>query len=67
MGQLPYYRVSTASRPFLHVGVDFFGLSYKKEKRFHNRQRLKVYVALYVCMATKAIHLELVVDLTTEL
>ncbi|XP_057339521.1 uncharacterized protein LOC130677020 [Microplitis mediator] len=65
MGDLPSYRVSQ-SRPFLHVGVDYCGPLYMKERRHRNRQKLKVYVAVYVCMSTKAVHLELVTDLTTE-
>ncbi|XP_057334343.1 uncharacterized protein LOC130673372 [Microplitis mediator] len=65
MGILPEPRV-TPSRPFLRVGIGYCGPMYIKEKRFRNRSRLKVYVAIYVCMSTKAVHLELVSDLTTE-
>lgn len=65
MGQLPDYRL-TSHRPFLHLGVDYCGPFYIKERRFRNRQKLKCYVAVYVCMSTKAVHLELVSDLTTE-
>ncbi|XP_076549204.1 uncharacterized protein LOC143306713 [Osmia lignaria lignaria] len=65
MGDLPQERVS-CSRPFLDVGVDYCGPLYIKEKRFRNRNKIKVYVAIFVCMSTKAVHLELVSDLTTE-
>ncbi|XP_044592076.1 uncharacterized protein LOC123270198 [Cotesia glomerata] len=65
MGTLPTQRV-TSSRPFLRVGVDYCGPFYIKEKRHRNRGRVKVYVAVYICMCTKAVHLELVSDLTTE-
>ncbi|XP_074099941.1 uncharacterized protein LOC141528018 [Cotesia typhae] len=65
MGNLPAYRVSLA-RPFLRVGIDYCGPLYMKEKRYRNRQKLKVYVAVYICISTKAVHLELVTDLTTE-
>ncbi|XP_053597521.1 uncharacterized protein LOC128668468 [Microplitis demolitor] len=64
-GLLPEYRV-TAARPFLKTGVDYCGPLYIKERRLRNRSKLKVYVASYVCMSTKAVHLELVSDLTTE-
>lgn len=37
-----------------------------KERRFRNRNKIKVYVAVYVCLSTKANHLEVVSDLTTE-
>ncbi|XP_033212215.1 uncharacterized protein LOC117169816 [Belonocnema kinseyi] len=59
-------RTPQSFRPFLNVGVDYCGPLYIKERRFQNRKRIKVYVAIYVCMATKAVHLELVSDLTTE-
>ena len=65
MGDLPQERVSY-SRPFLNVGVDYCGPLHIKEKRFRNRNKLKVYVAIFICLSTKAVHLELVSDLTTE-
>ncbi|CAK9833172.1 hypothetical protein ANTRET_LOCUS9895 [Anthophora retusa] len=65
MGDLPQSRVSS-SRPFHNVGVNYCGPLYIKEKRFRNRNKIKVYVAIFVCMSTKAVHLELVSDLTTE-
>ncbi|XP_051166617.1 uncharacterized protein LOC127284933 [Leptopilina boulardi] len=65
MSNLPQDRVS-GSRPFLNVGVDYCGPLYIKEKRFRNRNKIKVYISLFVCMATKAVHLEVVSDLSTE-
>lgn len=65
MGELPSYRVSIA-RPFLRVGVDYCGPLYIKEKRHRNRQRVKVYVVVFVCMVTKPVHLEIASDLTSE-
>ncbi|XP_033223525.1 uncharacterized protein LOC117177134 [Belonocnema kinseyi] len=38
----------------------------KKEKKFRNRIKVKIYVAIFVCLATKAVHIEVVSDLTTE-
>nr|XP_018895666.1 PREDICTED: uncharacterized protein LOC109029600 [Bemisia tabaci] len=64
MGNLPTARVQPA-RPFTQVGVDYCGYFYIKEKKYRNRNKLKVYVAVFVCLATKAVHLELVSDLTT--
>ncbi|CAK9809111.1 hypothetical protein ANTQUA_LOCUS5887 [Anthophora quadrimaculata] len=58
MGNLPEARV-TESRPFTHVGVDYCRLFFIKERRHRNRTRLKVYVAVFVCLAVKAVHLEL--------
>ncbi|XP_051167314.1 uncharacterized protein LOC127285375 [Leptopilina boulardi] len=65
MGNLPTNRVSF-SRPFLHIGVDFCGPFYTKEFRLRNRTKVKTYVSVFVCFATKAVHLELVNDLSTE-
>ncbi|XP_076388980.1 uncharacterized protein LOC143264668 [Megachile rotundata] len=65
MGNLPAARV-TAGRPFSTCGVDYCGPFYVKERRYRNRARVKVYVAVFTCFATKAVHLEVVGDLTTE-
>ncbi|GFT11074.1 integrase catalytic domain-containing protein [Trichonephila clavipes] len=65
MGNLPSERV-TPSAPFLNSGVDFCGPFQIKFKNQRKGIFLKVYVAIFVCLATKAIHLEAVTDLTTE-
>lgn len=63
MGVLPTDRVK-ANRAFLTTGVDFCGpFFYSTEVR--NRPPTKCYIALFICFATKAVHLELVKDLTT--
>ncbi|XP_062551107.1 uncharacterized protein LOC134216156 [Armigeres subalbatus] len=63
MGELPSSRV-TVSRPFSQTGVDFFGPVYIRQ--VPRRPAVKAYVALFICMSTKAVHLELVTDLSTE-
>ncbi|XP_076223949.1 uncharacterized protein LOC143174539 [Nomia melanderi] len=65
MGRLPITRV-TQSRPFQNCGIDYCGPFSVKEKKYRNRARVKVYVAVFVCFATKAVHLEVVSDMTTE-
>ncbi|XP_051167644.1 uncharacterized protein LOC127285590 [Leptopilina boulardi] len=65
MGNLPHNRLSS-SRPFLNVGVDYCGPFFIKERRHRNLTKVKTYVCVFVCMATKAVHLELASDLTTE-
>ncbi|XP_062713281.1 uncharacterized protein LOC134290226 [Aedes albopictus] len=63
MAELPSQRV-TASRPFSIVGIDFWGPIYLKPR--HRRDAPpKAYVSVFVCFSTKAVHLELVVDLST--
>lgn len=66
MGQLPSSRVQP-SRAFLHTSVDYMGPFLVKR---YNARRVKIidkaYGAVFVCMATRAVHLELVSALTTE-
>lgn len=56
----------TASRPFQVVGVDFAGPIQVKNSRVRRAIITKGYICIFVCFTTKAIHLELVSDLTTE-
>lgn len=65
MADLPEERLSVVS-PFTNCGVDFFGPI--KLKRFEGRCRtiIQGYVAVFVCMSSKMIHLECCTDLTTE-
>lgn len=65
MGNLPTKRVEFI-RPFLHTGVHYCGPFFIKEKRLQNRGKVKCYVSIFVCLACKAVHLEVVSDLTTE-
>ncbi|XP_050599186.1 uncharacterized protein LOC126926913 [Bombus affinis] len=65
MGDLPEARI-TESRPFTNVGIDYCGPFYIKERRDRNRRKIKIYAAIFVCLATKAVHIELVSDLTTD-
>ncbi|XP_055633508.1 uncharacterized protein LOC129773872 [Toxorhynchites rutilus septentrionalis] len=64
MGDLPPVRVTRAF-PFENVGVDFAGPIFL---RAPNKRAAPVnaYVAVYVCLAVKAVHLDLVPDLTSE-
>ncbi|XP_011880587.1 PREDICTED: uncharacterized protein LOC105569050 [Vollenhovia emeryi] len=65
MGNLPQVRVREAI-PFANTGVDFCGPFYIKEKKHRNRIRIKVYVCIFVCMTIKAVHFEVVSDLTSD-
>ena len=65
MGQLPEERVSEA--PAFHtVGLDYAGPFYLKTGSIRRPQYVKGYLAVFVCMATKGVHLEIVKGLTTE-
>ncbi|XP_024868253.1 uncharacterized protein LOC112452346, partial [Temnothorax curvispinosus] len=65
MGDLPINRV-TPSKPFSNTGVDFCGPIYVREGRRRRAKRVKAYVAIFICMAVKAVHLEVVSDMTTD-
>ncbi|XP_038106284.1 uncharacterized protein LOC119766023 [Culex quinquefasciatus] len=66
MGDLPSYRVQPAPA-FFHTGVDFAGPFLIKSLTAARRPMMtKGYVSLFVCMSTRAIHLELVSSLTTD-
>ncbi|XP_074109295.1 uncharacterized protein LOC141534050 [Cotesia typhae] len=65
MADLPSARV-TESAAFSHVGVDYFGPLFIKERKFRNRTKIKVYGCVFICMATKAVHLEIASDLTSD-
>ena len=64
MGQLPSSRV-TPTIAFSHTGVDFAGPFCIKMGYVRRPVKLKAYVCVFVCLTYKAIHLELVSDLTT--
>jgi Pao retrotransposon peptidase/Family of unknown function (DUF5641)/Integrase zinc binding domain len=61
-GDLPACR-TTVAHPFLNAGVDYAGPLTLKLTR---RTTCKAYIAIFVCMATKAVHIELVSDLTSS-
>ncbi|XP_043064474.1 uncharacterized protein LOC122320346 [Drosophila ficusphila] len=63
MAPLPASRVQP-SRPFTTTGIDFCGPFFSKSE-VRNRPPAKCYVAVFICFATKASHLELVEDLST--
>lgn len=65
MGNLPSYRVQP-TRPFINVGVDYAGPLLIKTGSKRSNTKTRAYVAVFICLATRAIHLELVSDLTSS-
>lgn len=65
MATLPAWRVQP-HRPFSFVGMDYGGPFSVKESRRRNSRTNKAYLALFVCLLVKAIHLEIVSDISTE-
>ena len=58
---LPDFRVKQA-RPFNSIGVDFAGPLFVK----NGKKVVKVYICLFTCSVTRAIHLEMVESLNTS-
>lgn len=65
MADLPSERVSQA-KVFLSTGVDFTGAFYITLGRRRGIKSQKAYVCLFICLATKAVHLELASELSTD-
>jgi hypothetical protein len=65
MGQLPAERV-TPDSVFSKVGVDYAGPVYIKLGATRRPTIIKAYVAVFVSLSVKAVHIEAVSDLTTE-
>lgn len=65
MSDLPKERITFAN-PFTHTGVDYCGPLFIKEKRHRNRNKLKVWICIFMCFSTKAVHIEVVNDISTE-
>ncbi|GFV37143.1 hypothetical protein TNCV_1720651 [Trichonephila clavipes] len=65
MGNLPKHRV-TLERPFFSCGIDYAGPVLIKCNKGRGTKSTKGYIALFVCLATKAVHIEAVGDLTTD-
>jgi hypothetical protein len=64
MGDLPSVRIEP-TRPFINVGIDYAGPILIKQGNKRSKP-VKSYIALFICLATKAVHMELVGDLTSE-
>ncbi|CAG7821790.1 unnamed protein product [Allacma fusca] len=65
MSDQPQPRVQL-TRPFTNIGVDFAGPVILRDSYSRSPKTHKAYIAVYVCMCTKAVHLELVSNLTSE-
>lgn len=65
MGDLPEDRVSKVQRCFIVTGIDFLG-PIKVHYKGRGTQPTDAYVAVFVCFASKAVHFEVVENLTTD-
>lgn len=64
MGDLPFDRVNP-SRPFSKVGVDYAG-PFLIRPMVRSKVTLKCWIALFVCFAIRAVHIEVVTSLSTD-
>lgn len=64
MGALPASRVN-GTRAFKECGIDYAGPIQVRTWKGRGHKSHKAYIAVFICMATKAIHLECVSDMTS--
>lgn len=62
MGAIPKSRLAVFTRPFTYVGVDYFGPIHV----IVNRGTQKRWGALFTCMTTRAVHLEIAHSMDTS-
>jgi len=65
MGMLPAVR-TTPAPPFAHSGVDFAGPLTLRVGHTRRPVYVKSFIIVFVCMCTKAVHLDLCSNLSTE-
>ncbi|XP_076299894.1 uncharacterized protein LOC143218549 [Lasioglossum baleicum] len=65
MGQLPAPRV-TPALPFHSTGVDYAGPIWLRTTSGRGHKAYKGFLAVFVCLVTKAVHLEVVFDYTAQ-
>ncbi|GBP08516.1 hypothetical protein EVAR_77195_1 [Eumeta japonica] len=65
MGHLPAERTNLEF-PFFDTGVDYAGPIMIADRKGRGCKLIKTYISVFVCLATRAVHLELVSDLTKE-
>ena len=65
MGQLPRERI-TPDSIFSRVGVDYAGPIYIKHSYVRKPITIKAYICVFVLLSIKAVHIDLISDMTTE-
>ena len=66
MGDLPLGRTQTQQPAFSHTGMDFAGPFDIRQGHTRRPVKIEAYICIFVCLATKAIHLEVTSALSTE-
>lgn len=66
MGDLPEARVDSM-KAFSHIGMEFIGpYIIKIQYKCKRLQPTKMFICLFICMANKSVHLEVVKDLSSD-
>jgi len=65
MGDLPSVRVTPAT-VFYNTGTDYLGPFLVKPNNLRRTPPVKMYICVFICMAVKAVHLEVVSSLSAE-
>ena len=65
MGELPKTRVRQSSS-FERSGVDYAGPIHLRLTKTRGKGTMKGYIAIFICMATRAVHIEVVEDYSSE-
>ena len=65
MGDVPNYRLNP-QKPFFSTGVDFAGPFTLRAFKHRGNLSTKAYLCVFICLVTRAIHLELVMSLSTD-
>lgn len=65
MADLPAVRVNKPKRPFINCMIDYAGPIKIKSSTLRAAKIVKAYIAIFVCMAVKAVHIEPVSDQTS--
>ena len=65
MSDLPSARILPYS-PFQRAGIDYVGPFSVRLSKTRGRGTTKGYIALFVCMSTRAVHLEVAEDYCSE-
>lgn len=65
MGNLPEQRLH-AEYPFLNTAVDYAGPVMILNRKGRGSRLIKSYLCIFICLAVKAVHIELVTDMSSD-
>lgn len=66
MGNLPNIRTKIVPKAFTHTETDLCGPFLMKMSSGKGQKTQKGYIVIFICLSTRAIHIEIVSDQTTE-